>query len=70
MSDTAEPRTVPLDLGGLIDEARAAERASRHDVARKHYEGTLHRLRHADHVPLASALLRWIGRAAATMEPA
>ena len=62
MSDTAERRTVPLDLGGLIDEARAAERASRHDVARKHYEGTLDRLTHADHGPLASALERMCRR--------
>lgn len=59
---TITTRRIPLEVEGLVEEARAAERASRYEVARSRYEAALHRLRHPDHAPLASALLRWIGK--------
>lgn len=53
---------LPPTVDALIEKARTAERASRHGFARRCYEQALHRLRHADHAPSASSLLRWIGR--------
>lgn len=46
---------------GLVEEARAAERDCRYDVARHRYEAALARLDEPGHAPLASALMRWIG---------
>jgi putative nucleotidyltransferase with HDIG domain len=50
------------DADGLIEEARASERAGRFEVARRRYESALLRLRGTGDAPRASALLRWIGR--------
>jgi HD-GYP domain-containing protein (c-di-GMP phosphodiesterase class II) len=50
------------DVDGLIDEARASERAGRFGVARTRYESALRRLEGPSDAALASALLRWIGR--------
>lgn len=58
----AERTGLPPGVEAMIEEARSAERASRHVIARQCYEGALRRLRHAVHAPSASALLRWIGR--------
>ena len=49
------------DVEGLIEEARASERAGRFEVARARYEAALRRLDAGDPAK-ASALLRWIGR--------
>ena len=62
MKPAAPLQVVPLGVDGLIEEARAAERSSRYVVARKRYEAALRRLPGSDTAPLASALLRWIGR--------
>ena len=53
---------APADVEGLIEEARAAERAGRLGTARRRYEAALHRLRADAHEVTASAVMRWIGR--------
>ncbi len=46
----------------LIAEARSAERTGRRTRARECFEGALRSLPDESHAPMASALLRWIGR--------
>lgn len=62
MTSVTALEVVPLDVVDLIEEARGAERSSRYVVAREHYEAALRCLPDADSAPLASALIRWIGR--------
>jgi len=61
MSGIRRVPSVKLDVDGLIEEARAAERASRFDAARTRYEAALYRLPPGE-AATASALLRWIAR--------
>ena len=56
------PQVLPPGVDSLIEKARVAERSSRYVVARKRYEAALRLLRDNDTAPLASALIRWIGR--------
>jgi len=57
-----DPAFRSRDVDGLIEEARASERAGRFEVARQRYESALQRLRGTNESALASTLLRWIGR--------
>lgn len=61
MSTSHEP-TPPEGIRRIIEEARTYERAARFSSARALYERALHRLGGVQYAPLASALLRWIGR--------
>ena len=57
-----EPLVLPDAVRPLVEEARAAERASRWERARSAYERALRALPPRGHAAAASALLRWIAR--------
>lgn len=54
--------TMPPGVRALVEAGAEAERESRRDDARRHYEEALRTLRPGGHASLASALLRWIAR--------
>ena len=57
-----EPGAPAASAEALIEAAQAAERQGRRDEARDLYEAALYRLKDPAQGPLASALLRWVGR--------
>ncbi len=57
--DSGEPGK---EVDALLRLARAEERAARHRVARRHYQAALRALTSSSSGPLASSILRWIGR--------
>jgi tetratricopeptide (TPR) repeat protein len=52
----------PRPTNALVEEAQLAERQGRREEARTLYERALYQLSEPKEAPLASALLRWIGR--------